>query len=107
MAERPLRLGTRGSALALAQANAVARLIGGAEVVPIKTSGDSSEPGGDKARFVREIERVLLDDEVDLGVHSAKDLPTDLPDGLEIGVWMLEPGEAEVVGRRLGDVLRK
>ena len=81
---RPLRVGTRGSALALAQANAVAKLLGGAEVVPIKTSDNPSKPGGDKARFVREIERALLEDEVDLGVHSAKDLPTDLPDGLEI-----------------------
>lgn len=82
MAERPLRLGTRGSALALAQANAVARVIGGAEVVPIKTPDDARHD--DKARFVREIERALLDGEVDLGVHSAKDLPTDLPDGLEL-----------------------
>jgi hydroxymethylbilane synthase len=84
MAEPPLRLGTRGSALALAQAEQVAKALGGAEVVPIKTSGVRSRSGGDKARFVREIERALLDGEVDLGVHSAKDLPTDLPDGLEI-----------------------
>jgi hydroxymethylbilane synthase len=88
VAEAPLRLGTRGSALALAQANLVAKALGGAEVVPIKTSGDEKsrarEAGGDKARFVREIERALLDGEIDLGVHSAKDLPSELPDGLEI-----------------------
>jgi hydroxymethylbilane synthase len=88
VAEAPLRLGTRGSALALAQANLVAKALGGAEVVPIKTSGDEKsrarEVGGDKARFVREIERALLDGEIDLGVHSAKDLPSELPDGLEI-----------------------
>jgi hydroxymethylbilane synthase len=88
MAAPQLRLGTRGSALALAQANWVADRLGGAQIVTIKTSGDrgsaASPPGGDKARFVREIERALLDGEVDLGVHSAKDLPTDLPDGLEI-----------------------
>jgi hydroxymethylbilane synthase len=88
VAEAPLRLGTRGSALALAQANLVAKALGGAEVVPIKTSGDENsrgrEAGGDKARFVREIERALLDGEIDLGVHSAKDLPSELPDGLEI-----------------------
>jgi hydroxymethylbilane synthase len=83
VAEHPLRLGTRGSALALAQANLVAKLLGGAEVVPIKTSHNASK-GGDKARFVRQIERALLDGEVDLGVHSAKDLPTELPEGLEI-----------------------
>jgi hydroxymethylbilane synthase len=86
-----LRIGTRGSMLALAQAElvakalAAAKAVGDIEVVPIKTSGDSGPgPGGDKARFVREIERALLDGEVDLGVHSAKDLPTDLPDGLMI-----------------------
>jgi hydroxymethylbilane synthase len=83
VAERPLRLGTRGSALALAQANLVAKALGGAEVVPLKSS-ESTSKGGDKARFVREIERALLDSEVDLGVHSAKDLPTDLPEDLEI-----------------------
>jgi hydroxymethylbilane synthase len=84
MAEPPLRLGTRGSALALAQAKIVAKALGGAEIVPIKTSGDPGKPGGDKARFVRAIEQALLIGEVDLGVHSAKDLPTDLPEGLEI-----------------------
>jgi hydroxymethylbilane synthase len=83
MTEPPLRLGTRGSALALAQAKLVAKALG-AEVVPIKTSDNDPKTGGDKARFVREIERALLDGEVDLGVHSAKDLPTDLPEGLEI-----------------------
>ena len=87
MAEPPLRLGTRGSALALAQAELVAKALGGAEIVPIKTGRADAGPridGGDKARFVREIERALLDGEIDLGVHSAKDLPTELPEGLEI-----------------------
>jgi hydroxymethylbilane synthase len=93
MTESPLRLGTRGSALALAQAKAVAKLIGGAEIVPIRTSGDQPASGSadarppvdsDKARFVREIEQALLDGEVDLAVHSAKDLPSELPAGLEI-----------------------
>jgi len=79
--EPPLRLGTRGSALALAQAKAVAKELGDAEIVPIKTAdGDV----GDKARFVKAIERALLDGEIDLAVHSAKDLPSDLPEGLEI-----------------------
>ncbi len=85
-----LRIGTRGSVLALAQAESVARAlteskaVGDVEVVPIKTTGDRGQAGGDKARFVREIERALLDGEVDLGVHSAKDLPSELPDGLAI-----------------------
>jgi hydroxymethylbilane synthase len=105
MAEPQLRLGTRGSALALAQANWVAKALGGAQVVPIKTSGDRN-PGGDKARFVREIERALLDGKVDLGVHSAKDLPTDLPEGLEIaGVPTREDPRDAFVGQvtSLGD----
>jgi hydroxymethylbilane synthase len=83
----PIRLGTRGSPLALAQAEAVSKAIENAgmeaPIVPIKTSGDAKR-GGDKARFVREIERALLDGEVDLGVHSAKDLPSELPEGLRI-----------------------
>jgi hydroxymethylbilane synthase len=79
-----MRLGTRGSALALAQAEAVADALGDAEVVTVRTSGDRGRAGGDKARFVREIERALLDGEVDLGVHSAKDVPTGLPDELQV-----------------------
>jgi hydroxymethylbilane synthase len=107
MAEPPLRLGTRRSALALAQADQVAKALGGAEVVPIKTPGEPSRTGGDKARFVREIERALLDGKVDLGVHSAKDLPTDLPDGLEIaGVPDREDARDAYVGHvtSLGEV---
>jgi hydroxymethylbilane synthase len=96
--EPSLRLGTRGSALALAQAKIVAKQLGGAEIVPIKTSGDRGEIG-DKARFVREIERALLAGEIDLAVHSAKDLPTDLPDGLEIaGVPPREDARDAYVG---------
>lgn len=97
----PLRLGTRGSPLALAQAELVAKALGGAEVVPIRTTGDraTDEPGGDKARFVREIEAALLADEVDIAVHSAKDLPGDLPDGLEIaGVLEREDPRDAYVG---------
>ena len=80
-----MRLGTRGSALALAQASWVAdRLPGEVEIVPITTSGDRKRAAGDKSRFVKEIEEALLAGEVDLGVHSAKDVPADLPDGLAI-----------------------
>jgi hydroxymethylbilane synthase len=79
-----LRIGTRGSALALAQAGWVAqRLDGEAELVPITTSGDKG-PVGDKARFVKEIEEALLAGDVDLAVHSAKDVPAELPAGLSI-----------------------
>jgi len=103
MADEPLRLGTRGSALARAQAKLVSKALGGAELVVIKTSGDQGsngpQAGGDKARFVREIERALLDGEVDLGVHSAKDLPSELPEGLELaGVPSKEDGRDAFVG---------
>ena len=88
-AQRLIRLGTRGSALALAQASLVAELLDEeVELVPIKTSGDRDRlrlrPGGDKARFVKEIEEALLAGEVDLAVHSAKDVPSELPEGLSI-----------------------
>ena len=91
---RPLRIGTRGSPLALWQARAVAAAVANAggpscKVVTIKTTGDRlsgavlSEVGG-KAAFVKEIEHALLSDEIDLAVHSAKDLPAELPEGLSI-----------------------
>jgi hydroxymethylbilane synthase len=84
-----LRLGTRGSALALAQARWVAERLGGeVELVEITTSGDRDSlrgvAGGDKSRFVKEIEEALLREEIDLAVHSAKDVPGVLPDGLSI-----------------------
>jgi len=84
-----IRLGTRGSALALAQARWVAeRLPGEVELLPIKTSGDERRRGApelaDKSRFVKEIEEALLAGEVDLAVHSAKDVPAELPAGLII-----------------------
>jgi hydroxymethylbilane synthase len=86
-----MRIATRGSALALAQAEAVAAALGGAEVVPVRS--EDSEPG-DKARFVRGVERLLLEGEADLGVHSAKDVPGELPDGLVIAA-VPEREEAE------------
>ena len=88
-----MRLATRGSALALTQARLVARELESAErelrveVITIATSGDQGAPDagpGDKSRFVKEIEEALLRGDADLAVHSAKDLPGELPDGLEI-----------------------
>ena len=90
-----LRLGSRGSQLALFQARLVAERIQAAggpacEVVVIKTSGDRlqeaplSEIGG-KRLFVKEIEDALLAGDIDLAVHSSKDMPAVLPDGLEVG----------------------
>lgn len=52
--------------------------------MPIRTAGDRRSGAGDKSRFVKEIEEALLRDEVDLAVHSAKDLPGSIPDGLAI-----------------------
>ena len=89
-----LRLGTRGSQLALWQATTVKRRIeeaGGphCEIVVIRTSGDRlqdaplSEVGG-KRLFVKEIEDALLRIDIDLAVHSSKDMPAVLPDGLAI-----------------------
>ena len=75
-----LRLATRGSALALAQAGRIADLLGGARLVEVSSDG---EPG-DKSRFVRGVERALLEGRADVGVHSAKDLPSELPEGLAI-----------------------
>jgi len=83
-----MRIGSRGSALALAQANHVAALLGGAdagvEVVAITTSGDRGILLGDKSRWVKELEAALLAGEVDAAVHSAKDVPVELPDGFAI-----------------------
>jgi len=79
-----MRLGTRRSALALAQAEMVASLLGGAELVPLATGGDAGAGAEDKSRWVDGLERALLDGEIDLAVHSAKDLPGELAPGLEL-----------------------
>jgi hydroxymethylbilane synthase len=83
-----IRIGTRGSALALAQsglvADALRELGAGVELVSIRTSGDKGVVEEDKSRFVKEIEEALLAHEVDLAVHSAKDVPGELPASLAI-----------------------
>ena len=74
-----MRIGTRGSALALIQAEWVAaRLPEPVEIVTITTSGDRGAADVDKSRWVSELERALLDRRIDLAVHSAKDVPTEL-----------------------------
>jgi len=91
MTSTRLRLGTRASALARWQADWVAARIGelGVEVelVPISTIGDREQQGpigamGGQGVFTKEIQRALLDDRIDLAVHSLKDLPTEKVDGL-------------------------
>jgi hydroxymethylbilane synthase len=80
-----VRIGTRGSALALAQARQVAALLGGEhEIAEVVTSGDRGEATSDKERWVRELDRALLDGEIDCAVHSAKDVPASLPGGVVI-----------------------
>jgi hydroxymethylbilane synthase len=80
-----MRVGTRGSALALAQARWVAERLGAeAEIVEIATLGDRGAALADKSRWISELERALVDGRIDLAVHSAKDVPTELPDGLEL-----------------------
>ena len=91
-----IRLGTRGSALALAQARWVQEQLTGrhlhcrVELVVIKTTGDTildvplAQVGG-KGLFIKEIEEALLSGQVDLAVHSLKDLPAQVPAGLMLG----------------------
>jgi hydroxymethylbilane synthase len=75
-----IRIATRSSALAKAQASQVAELLGGAELVEVSSDGEM----GDKGRFVRGVELALLEGEADIGVHSAKDVPAEMPEGLVI-----------------------
>lgn len=118
-----LRIGTRGSPLALAQAEEVkARLIAAhpglgrpdaIAIVVIKTTGDQvqdrplAEIGG-KGLFTKEIEEALLAGGIDLAVHSMKDVPTYLPDGLEIGCLLPREDPRDVLisasGARLADL---
>ena len=81
-----IRIGTRASALALAQAGWVAERLGtDTELVAITTAGDrEGAVSSDKSRWVTELERALLADEIDLAVHSAKDVPGELAEGLEL-----------------------
>ncbi len=93
----PLRLGTRGSALALAQSGQIARALAAAhpglrvDLVPIVTRGDrlAGELAalGGKGLFTEELERGLLDGSLDLAVHSLKDLPVALPAGLVLAAF--------------------
>ena len=98
-----IRIATRNSALAKAQAGQVAALLGGAELIEVSSDGGV----GDKARFVRGVERALLDGEAEIGVHSAKDLPAEMPDGLQIAAVPAREDAADVwigAGDSLEDV---
>lgn len=106
-----MRLGTRGSPLALAQANAVANRLRhfGAEVeiVPIRTEGDRLLEAqlaalGGKGLFVKEIEEALLDGAVDGAVHSLKDLPAEVPAGLALAAFLEREDPRDVLVTRTG-----
>jgi len=107
----PLKIGTRRSALAKAQTNWVIGELSNRypslkiEIVEVVTTGDkildaplSQVPG--KGLFVKEIEDKLLNGEIDLAVHSMKDLPTEFPDGLKIGCvpQRVEPRDVFISG---------
>ena len=97
----PLRIGTRGSPLALAQAYETRKRLTNAlnisedsfEIVVISTSGDRildrplKEVGG-KGLFTKEIEQDMLDGKIDIAVHSMKDMPVEQPDGLTLGCYL-------------------
>ena len=97
----PLRIGTRGSPLALAQAHETKKCLAEAlnaskdsfEIVVISTSGDRildrplKEVGG-KGLFTKEIEQEMLDRKIDIAVHSMKDMPVEQPDGLTLGCYL-------------------
>ena len=112
MSAPPLRIGTRGSRLARAQTDLVCRALaaahpelaapGALEVVVIRTTGDRvtdrplAELGG-KGLFCKEIEAALLERRIDVAVHSVKDLPTWLPDGLVLGAVLKREDARDVL----------
>ncbi len=107
-----IRLGTRGSTLALAQARSVAAALGSdVEIVPMRTEGDRLADArlavvGGKGLFVREIEEALRRGDVDVAVHSLKDLPAELPAGLTLGAFPAREDARDVlVARRPATVL--
>ena len=120
MNEKPIRIGTRGSPLALTQAHMVRDLLAQAfpkappaEIVPIRTSGDaitdrSLADAGGKGLFTKEIDQQLLDGNVDIAVHSAKDMETWLPEGIVIGAALEreDPRDALIGAASIADIPR-
>jgi hydroxymethylbilane synthase len=115
--QKTLRIGTRGSKLALVQANMVADLLRGvsaaSEIVVLKTTGDRIQDrpladAGGKGLFVKELEDALLNDTIDLAVHSMKDVPVDLPPGLAIAAVLKREDPRDVFvsnkAKRLADL---
>ena len=115
--KRTITIGTRGSRLALWQAEYVRKRLNrqfpdlGVALQIIKTTGDKIQEqslvGLGKGVFTKEIERALLDGTIDLAVHSMKDLPTDLPDGLCIAAIPAREDPRDVLVTQSGLVLNK
>jgi hydroxymethylbilane synthase len=112
-----LRLGTRGSTLALWQANHVKKALEAtgehqAEIIIIKTSGDQEQEKpvseiGAKGVFIKELEDALLDKRVDLAVHSMKDVPTQIPEGLSIAAILKRDEVRDCLVSKYGHKLAK
>jgi hydroxymethylbilane synthase len=95
-----IRIGTRSSALALAQANAVGQsspALDGHEIVVITTAGDRGEGVADKSRWTSELERALLAGEIDIAVHSAKDVPGELAEGTTVAAVPARAGVLDAI----------
>ncbi|MGD2099808.1 MAG: hydroxymethylbilane synthase [Desulfobacterales bacterium] len=115
---RPVRIGTRGSKLALWQANWTKSFLETKfpsipiELIVIKTQGDKildvplAKVGG-KGLFVKEIEQALLDERIDIAVHSMKDMPADIPDGLCIGAIPERENPVDVFISRSGALFKE
>jgi hydroxymethylbilane synthase len=106
-----IRLGTRGSPLALVQANMVAaglRALGAeVDVVPMQSEGDRLVDKrlaaiGGKGLFVRDIEEAMLRKDIDIAVHSLKDLPSDTPPGLVLAAYLERDDPRDVLVTRAG-----
>ena len=103
-----LRLGARGSALSLAQARIVAASVGGSdvEIVTIATTGDRLSAAGSpiewKGDFTRELDEALLDGRIALAVHSLKDVPSRLPDGIVLAAVPPREDPSDVLISREG-----
>lgn len=113
-----VRIGTRGSALALYQANQVKLSIETnfpdlqAEIVIIHTKGDkildvALSKIGDKGLFTKELEVALLSNEVDMAVHSLKDLPTFFPEGLQLGAVLPRAEVRDALVSKNGKTLKE
>ncbi len=98
-----IRIGSRGSALALVQANGVMAALGeGTSLTIIKTTGDNNQETplelfGGVGVFTKELERALLRDQIDLAVHSLKDLPVEQPAGLRMGAIPMRAPPADLL----------